>query len=132
MTRPAHFMVSDMDGGLYDTRSPDWHKRPPLRPAFERHFRDIETAGQFKATIRAGGFAWPGAYPLALVCHDGGLLCFDCGRKEARQILDSILTGTRDGWRVVACDICHAEEAAAVCDHCGQTIAEGPEEESSL
>lgn len=125
MKRPGHFMVSDMTGDLFDTRAADWHKRPPLRPAFERHFTRIETPGQFKATIRAGGFAWPGAYPLALICHDGGVLCFDCGRKEARQILDSILTNCRDGWRVVGCQAEEAPESDVVCGHCGQTIAEG-------
>lgn len=130
MNRPAHFMVSEGTGDLFDTRAADWDKRPPLRPAFERHFGAIESAADFKATVRAGGFAWPGAYPLALICDDGGLLCFDCGRKEARQILYSIRENCRDGWRVFACDICHAEETDDICDHCGQTIAEGPEEES--
>lgn len=126
-----HFMISDSDGGLYDTRAANWAAKP-LRPDFARHFRDIETAAQFKATLRAGGYCWPGGYPLFFICHDGGALCFDCARAEARNVLDSILGGHRDGWRVVACDIAHDGEGDGVtCDHCAEEIAAPAEEDSA-
>ncbi len=130
MELKPHFMISESDGGLYDTRAPNW-SHAPLRPDYARHFTTIETAAQFKATIRAGGYAWPGGYSLALYCADGGALCFDCGRKEARAILDSIMTDCRDGWRVIGCGVEYdGEESGVNCDHCGAAISEASEEDS--
>src|SRR5690554_4067854 len=96
---PDHLFVAS-DGALYDTRRQEWHKRPPLRPVFERHFSTIKTTAEFKACLRAGGFTDAGGYALAFTTVDGCVLCFDCARKEARLILDSIRTDCRDGWRV--------------------------------
>jgi hypothetical protein len=84
-----HFFVSDCDGALHDTRMVDW-SRTPLRPNYRRTHPEIRNVADFKATVRAGGFAWPGGYPLYLICSDGGSLCFDCARKEARYIIPSI------------------------------------------
>lgn len=111
------------DGGLYDTRDSAWSRKRPLRPAYSGHARTIESASQFKAALRAGPYAWPGGYPLAFITHDGACLCFKCGRAELRQILDSIRSQSRDGWRVVGCEIMHAEESDDSCEHCGATIA---------
>lgn len=119
-----HFFVSDCDGALYDTRRPDWSKAAPLRAEFRRHFRTIETVAQFKATLRAGAYAWPGGYPIALITSDGAALCFDCGRKESRQIFDSIANRSSDGWRVVGCYPIEeiSEDDETPCDHCSKTI----------
>ncbi|ARB05743.1 hypothetical protein [Synechococcus virus S-ESS1] len=123
MELKPHFMISESDGGLYDTRPEGWSRNPPLRPEFSRHFSRIETVAQFKATLRAGGFAWPGAYTLFLITSDGGALCFDCARKESRLIIDSIRGGHSDGWKVQGC--APADDVGAVsCDHCGQWISE--------
>lgn len=81
----------------------------------------IETGRQYRATLRAGPYAWPGGYPLILVCSDGGVLCFDCGRSETPQILRAIRTNARDGWRVIGCQI-HYEGPAEECAHCGRAI----------
>ena len=118
-----HFMISECDGGLYDTRLPNWSDKP-IRPDYSKHFAEIETVSQFKATVRAGAFAWPGGDPLALYTNDGALLCFDCGHSEAYQIIDSIRSDTSDGWKVVGCGIEYAEESDAICDHCNKVIAE--------
>lgn len=111
------------DGALYDTRDSAWSHKPPLRASYSGHARQVATVGQFKAALRAGSHAWPGGYPLAFVTHDCALLCFKCGRREFRQIADSIRSNARDGWRVVACEIMHGEESDDSCEHCGATIA---------
>jgi len=115
-----HFMVGETDGALFDTRAVDWHKLPPLRPVFRRHFSRVQTVEQFKATLRAGPWAWPGGYALYLITSDGGALCFDCARAEARNVMDSIQTGTSDGWRVVGCQM--ESDCLVICDHCAAQI----------
>lgn len=117
---PHMFLASG--GDLHDTRLPDW-AAAPLRAGFSRHVPRIESVSHLKATLRAGAHTFPGCYPLALLTHDGESLCFDCGRREFRQIAESIRTHARDGWRVVACDIAHAEESDDSCAHCGAVIA---------
>lgn len=120
-TLPDYFMVSESDGCLYDTRTPGWHTRAPLRAEYARTFSTIATGRQFRATLRAGPYAWPGGYPLALLCDDGESLCFDCGHSEAHQIIRSIRDKARDGWRVTGCFV-HWEGAPIDCAHCGKGI----------
>lgn len=117
---PDHFFVSSCDGALHDTRDPNW-SRHPLRKDFRRSFLEIKTCAQFKATLRNGAYAWPGGYPLYFICDDGAALCFACGHKEARNILQSIHWKQRDGWRVVATDI-NYEDTDLYCDHCSKQI----------
>lgn len=81
----------------------------------------ISTGLEFRQTLKAGPYAWPGGYPLILVCDDGGVLCFDCGKSEGRQIIDAIRTRTNNGWRVSACVI-HWEGPDETCNHCGKVI----------
>lgn len=121
---PDHFFVAE--GNLFDTRVDDWSAKP-LRTAFACHFQDIETVAQFKATLRAGEYAWPGAYQLAFMAEDGGVICFDCARKEFRNIADSIQTDTRDGWKVTNCIIVDHDEFDVTCEHCNALLAEGIE-----
>jgi hypothetical protein len=86
-----------------------------------QHHTTIETGRQFRETLRAGPYAWPGGYPLMLLCSDGGALCFDCGRSEARQIIRAIRDNARDGWRVIGCFV-HWEGPDEECAHCGKGI----------
>ena len=76
MTCPNHLFLSDCDGCLYDTRDPEWSKNPPLRANYAIHCGSIKSVADLKATLRAGGFAWPGGYPLYFVTSDGGALSF--------------------------------------------------------
>lgn len=115
---PAHLFVSSCDGALHDTREQDWHKKP-LRQRFRFHHTAIHTMTEFKATLRAG--AWPGGYPLYLICSDGAALCFKCARKEVRNILEAIDRKDGSGWRVVACDI-NYEDCDLHCEHCSKPI----------
>jgi hypothetical protein len=78
--------VSDCDGGLYDSSIPNWHNLPALRPIYQHHYRDITNSLELRATLRAGGYTFPGGYELAFICADGGLLCFDCARSEYKLL----------------------------------------------
>lgn len=116
-----YLFVSSADGALYDTRAKDWNKLAPLRANFQRTHSRIKSVADYKATLRNGAFAWPGGYPLYLICSDGAALCFACGRKGFRNIAESIAARSDDGWRVVACDI-NYEDSDLTCDHCNKSI----------
>lgn len=118
--KPAHLFVSAVDGALHDARRPDWASTP-LRPVFSRHFRQISTTAQLKATLRAGEHAWPGGYPLYFITSDGAALSFEGVRENLRHVLDSIRTRSNDGWRVVACEV-NWENSAVYCDATGKHI----------
>ena len=116
------YLFSDScDGALFDTRNPAWSKAAPLRAVFRRTFSHIKTCEQFKATLRAGAYAWPGGYQMFLICSDGAPLCFGCGRKELRNILPAIANKDGSGWRVTCCEI-NYEDTELRCEHCGDLI----------
>jgi hypothetical protein len=117
---PDHLFVSSCDGALHDTRDHDWPAHP-LRNNYRRTHVEIRTQADFKATLRNGAYAWPGGYPMYLICSDGAPLCFACGHKEARNILQSIDRKDGSGWRVLATDINH-EDNELCCAHCDQQI----------
>ena len=117
---PSYFMVSESDGGLYDTRKPDWSKQA-VRPNYSRHHKTIQTAIDCKATLRAGGYAWPGGHPLFLITHDSAALCFSCARKNWRNIASDFLWKTSSGWMVAGCDV-NYEDSDLTCDHCSKHI----------
>jgi hypothetical protein len=130
MPLPPHLFASD-DGALYDTRRPGWSGRPPLRHVWSGHARDIETTAQVKAALRAGEYTDFGGYPLYFVASDGCALSFDAVRDNLASVLDSVRTGSRDGWRVVSVDI-NYEDGDLRCEHTGVRIpsAYAEEEES--
>lgn len=116
-----YFFVSS-DGALCDTRKPDWASRP-LRPIYCRQYREIDTSQELRATLRAGGYAWPGGYPLAIFTTNGGTLCFPCARENIYQMLYSIRYDIHDGWKPAGCDVVYSdEENPCFCDHCGEEI----------
>lgn len=122
MALSKHFMVSECDGGLYDTRAQDWHKRPAIRPDYARVRCDVENNSQaIRAAIRQK-FAWPGGYALYGICSDGGALCADCMRREYFQIAHSVRHRIRDGWRVTIIGCAAELDGAINCDHCGESI----------
>lgn len=118
-----HFMTGDVDGALYDLR--EWVNGisgvNPLRPNYCRHHESIDSVADLKATLRAGPYVWPGGYPLYFATSDGAALCFKCARAEFRNIADSIVTDTRDGWRIEHCGI-NWEDSSLMCDHCAEWI----------
>lgn len=118
---PEYLFVSDSDGALYDTRVAAWSAGLPLRANYRRTASEIRTVADLKATLRNGPYAWPGGYPLYFITSDGAALSFESVQKEFRLIVDSIQTGTNDGWRVVGCDI-NYEDSELYCDHSGERI----------
>lgn len=66
-------------------------------------------------------YAWPGGYPLYLICSDSSCLCVKCGKTEYRQIAHSIRHDIRDGWKVEVTDV-NWEDEDLYCDHCGDAI----------
>lgn len=125
---PNHFFTTD--GALYDTRRQDWHNREPLRRDYARHFLRIKTTAQFKASLRAGGHTFPGGYSLAFITTDGTSICFECARKEARLILDSIRHQYHDGWQIDGLYTVDAD-GGTWCDHCSAAIS-GPFDDEEL
>jgi hypothetical protein len=120
MNIPAHLFISDT-GALFDVRAADWSAGPDLRSDYRRTFAAIDTVGQFKATLRAGEYAWPGGYPMYFITSDGAALSFASARAEYRNVIDSIAHGHDDGWRIVGCQI-NYEDGEMVCDHSGEPI----------
>jgi hypothetical protein len=116
-----HLFVSSGNGNLYDTRNAAWSRLPPLRRGFKYTYAQIHNAAQYKATLRNGAYAWPGGYPLYFVASDGEALCFACARKEARNVLQSILDQCDDGWRVIGCDV-NYEDPDLCCAHCSKPV----------
>lgn len=117
---PSYFMVSESNGALYDTRPDGWSKAA-LRPNYSRHNREIRTVADLKAVLRAGPYAWPGGYPLMLICDDGGSLHFYCVRANLREVIAAIKDGHDSQWRVRYLEV-NWEDAEAFCDHCGERI----------
>lgn len=116
--RPDYMHISG-DGALHDTREVNWHSKP-LRSNYARHHLYINTVADYKATLRAGPYAWPGGYPLFLLMSDGEALCFTCGNKEARSIISAIQDTCRNDRRCVACDVNYEEELE--CANCNKPI----------
>lgn len=81
----------------------------------------IKTGKDFRETIRAGAYAWPGGYPLFFITSDGAALSFDSAKENARHIIDSIRNKSKDGWRVIGCDV-NWEDSDLYCDHSGKPI----------
>lgn len=123
MKLPEHLFVSSTDGHLYDTRVPDWHKKPPLRRDYRRTFRTIETGAQLRAVLRAGGAAWPGGYTVALYTSDGEMASIPalCADKHALwAALYDIRTKQRG--RIVGADL-YDEGPAVQCAYTNADIA---------
>lgn len=86
-----------------------------------RHHERIENTIQLRETIRAGEYAWPGAYPVALLMDDGDVICIKCGRDNYRSLSESLRMNLRDGWRTEGCFI-NWEDENLSCAHCGGRI----------
>lgn len=128
----AYFMVSETDGGLYDTRTPGWHKKPALRPVFQKIKTDcINDSHAIRAAIRTA-YAWPGGYELFGITSDGATLCNKCMSTEYRQIAWSVRNKVDDGWRVSRIDCAANHDSAIYCDHCNKAIVDEPEDNEEV
>lgn len=122
MPLPAHLFASD-DGHLYDTRDPDWSKRPPLRSRYKQHFgRGAPlNLGDIKAALRAGPYAWPGNYQLFFLTVDGDALAFETVTANFREVAQAWLDEDRTIWRIVGLEI-NYEDGDLYCAHSGKKI----------
>lgn len=122
MPLPAHLFASD-DGHLYDTRDPDWSKRPPLRSRYKQHFgRGAPvTLSDVKAALRAGPYAWPGGYPLYFVTRDGAALSFEAVTEQFLNVAWDFLKDASTGWRIDGLAT-NEENGDLYCDHSGKKI----------
>lgn len=74
-------------------------------------------------------YAWPGGYPIFIVCGDGGCLCPDCAKDEYRQIAHDTVKGWKTSWDVIGAEI-NWEDTSLYCEHCGNLIESAYVEES--
>jgi hypothetical protein len=122
-----HLFVSSADGGLYDTRKPDWHKGPPVRANYQKYNARIFNVNDLKSTWRARHMS---NYPLAFQLSDGALMCEKCVEDNLRQIINSTKYRHNDGWRVVGVGQCHGggdgepEEHDSQCAQCNKNLGE--------
>lgn len=121
MTLPEHFMVSDCDGSLLDTRKADWSKHP-VRANYSRHHHTIDTLADAKACLRAGEWAWPGGYRLAFTTIDGGVLSFEAVREEWHQVVWDFLHDASTGWRVEGLIDVDNMDGEVWCAHTGELL----------
>jgi hypothetical protein len=94
------------------------------------------TLQEVKRLLRHGPWAWPGGYPLYLVCDDGGALCFTCARKEWRQVVSAHLrpwaqNAEIDQWRIATYDT-NWEDPELQCEHCGKRIQSAYAEDEAV
>ena len=124
MTNSRFFIASD--GDMYR----DGNFSTPFRENFQFTHRHIRTTTDFKATLRNGEYAWPGGYQMFFIMSDGEDLCFDCARKEAKQIISAMRDKWNTGWEVIGCAI-NYEDNDCYCCHCNEKIesAYGEDEE---
>ena len=79
------------------------------------------TTRELKTAIRQGPYAWPGGYPMYMVCQDGAALCWDCVKENLKEILQAVRDQDRSGWNIDCSDI-NWEDTDMRCDHCNQQI----------
>ena len=76
----------------------------------------VVRAALLRQAIR--GVTFPGGYRVLLYTTDGGVLCRDCCRSEARHIMSA---APGDGWEPMAVDV-YWEGPDDTCGHCGASL----------
>ena len=93
-----------------------------VRERYSMHVENIRDTHDLRASLRAGSYTSLGGYPVFFITSDCAALCFDCVRREYRQVSESVRKRLRDGWRVKACAV-NWEDSQLLCDHCGEVIS---------
>lgn len=78
---PDYMLISDTDGGLYDTRQDGWASKA-VRPNYCVHNATINSLADLKASIRAGGYTLFGGYPMYFFTGDGSTYAFETVRQK--------------------------------------------------
>jgi hypothetical protein len=92
-----------------------------VREHYAWHHTTIRSGREFRETLRAGAYTWPGGYPLYFITSDGAALSFKSARENYAHIVRSIRDRANDGWRIVGCDV-NYEDPDLYCDHSGERI----------
>lgn len=115
MCAPAGFYT--FEGSLYR----DGNYSTPFRENYARHFRQISTVSELKATLRAGKYTI-GCYAIYFYTFDGAVLSYEAVRAEFRNVADSVRLKTNDGWRVVGIGCTCDGDEIPNCDHTGKPV----------
>ena len=93
-----------------------------VRPVYCGSFQRVTNSHEARATLRNGGYAWPGGYPLYMILRDGCAMCVRCARKEYKQVARARrYWNNDDAFAIVACDV-NYENNNLYCDHCNKQI----------
>jgi hypothetical protein len=115
-----HLFLSE-SGDLFDTRRENWGDRP-LRAGFAGHRAVIKNGMDLRATLRAGGAAWPGGYTVVLFTADGDMASI-AGLLRDKSALRTALRDIqgRCSGRIVASGL-YQEGPLAQCCYTNETI----------
>lgn len=80
---------------------------------------------QVKDAIR-NPHAWPGGYPLTVICRDGGAICPECAKSNWSSIAHDTIKGWETGWDVAGVQILW--EGENTCDQCGTNLDAYPQD----
>lgn len=100
-----------------------------IRKNYKFTFQTIENRHQLRATIRAGGTAWPGGYPIFLLFGDVEPCCFDCANREYARIARDMKDGSDSSFRIIGAEI-NYENDDLYCAHCNIKIESAYGEEN--
>jgi hypothetical protein len=96
-----------------------------VRKGYASPHRNINNVAQFKGTLRAGPYAWPGGYEFVFVCNDGASMCYKCAYDNAGLIMRAIHDRDRSGWHITGMFLAgHDSEERLTCDNCNRLIQE--------
>ena len=75
----------------------------------------------FKKFIRNGSHTSVGGYPVFMIANDGGCICYNCAKENARLIIGSTRDESASDWQYIASDI-NWEDGELYCDNCNGRI----------
>jgi len=81
----------------------------------------LELKKQIREYLKSGGFAWPGGYEIRPYFSDGETICYDCFKKELKQIIRESLFNWKCGWDLIGFDV-HWEGPAEYCVQCNREL----------
>lgn len=87
-----------------------------VRKQYSFTFSKSRNSLQLRATLRAGGFVFPGGYPLYLVNNEGDCICFKCAKKNYKSVSRDLLHNGS-----LHCDI-NFENNDLTCEYCNNQI----------
>ena len=77
---------------------------------------------RFKFFVRTK-YAWPGGYPMYMLCADGGCLCHKCAEENAVLIIRSTVRRDDRQWMCRSIGVNWEDpDKNLFCDNCGELI----------